>query len=59
MKYKLQDSFFNVFPMIAGLDSNAAGTGTSGADKLLLSNMYRKLMVNLVLVSFLILELFT
>jgi hypothetical protein len=44
--------------MIAGLDSNAAGTGTSGAEKLLLSSMYRKLIVNVVLVWFLILELF-
>jgi hypothetical protein len=59
MKYRLQDSFFIVSPsMIAGSDSNAAGTGTSGAEKLLLSSMYRKLIVNVVLVWFLILELF-
>ncbi|CAJ2677977.1 unnamed protein product [Trifolium pratense] len=45
-------------PTHHGLDSNATGTGTSGADKLLLSSTYRKLIVNVVLVWFLILELF-
>lgn len=55
-KDRLQDSFLNVFPsLVAGLDS---GAGKSDAGKLLLSSLYRKLMVNVVMVWLLILELF-